>query len=127
MKKLAFTMMVAVLVLTGCSASNSAVEVLDAPTWIQKTQDLSAQIIDVRTAEEYNAGHLANAINIDVESGNFESQISTLDKNATYSLYCHSGRRSAIAAEKMEKAGFGKIVNLQGGMVDLLSAGAQLG
>ena len=125
MKKLLLTALASLLVLSGCSASNSAIQTVDAPTWIQKTQDAGAQIIDVRTAEEFNTGHVANAINIDVESGNFEEGIATLDKAMTYSLYCHSGRRSAIAAGKMADAGFKNIINLNGGFVDLLGAGVQ--
>lgn len=127
MKKIAFTLVATLLVLTGCSSSNSAIENVDAQTWLQKAQNSGVQIIDVRTAEEFNAGHLANAMNIDVESGNFDSGLANLDKNATYALYCHSGRRSAIAASKMADAGFMKIINLKGGLVDLLGAGAQLG
>jgi len=127
MKKVFASTLVALLTLTGCSSSNSAIQTVDAQTWIKKTQEAQSQIIDVRTAQEFNSGHVANAINIDVESGNFESKISSLDKNRTYSLYCHSGRRSNIAAGKMADAGFKSIINLNGGMVDLLGAGAQLG
>lgn len=126
MKKLAFTMIATLLVLTSCSSSSSAIENVDARAWLQKSQNSEAQIIDVRTAEEFNEGHLANAINIDVESGNFDLGLASLDKNASYALYCHSGRRSAIAANKMAEAGFMKIINLKGGLVDLLSAGAKL-
>lgn len=125
MKKLLLIGVASLLVLTGCSSANSAIQTVDAPSWIQKTQDAGAQIIDVRTVDEFNAGHIANAINIDVESGNFEAGIAALDKSATYSLYCHSGRRSAIAASKMADAGFKHVINLNGGFVDLLGAGAQ--
>ena len=127
MKKILLTLVASTFILTGCSSSTSAVETVDATTWIEKAQSTSAQIIDVRTADEYASGHLANAINIDVEGGTFDSQIVSLDKNATYALYCHSGRRSNIAAGKMADAGFKNIINLNGGLTDLLQAGAQLG
>jgi rhodanese-related sulfurtransferase len=74
-------------------------------------------VVDVRTAGEYAAGHIENAINIDVESSDFDSKIANLDKTVEYAVYCHSGRRSAIAAEKMAKAGFEKITNLEGGII----------
>ena len=51
------------------------------------------------------------------------TKISTLDKEASYLLYCRSGRRSAIAADEMAKAGFTDIVD-GGGMADLVAAGA---
>ena len=126
MKKILTATLASLLVLTGCSSS-SAYETVDANTWLQKTADSGAQIIDVRTADEFNSGHIAGAINIDVEGGNFDSAIASLDKNKTYSLYCHSGRRSNIAAGKMADAGFKKLINLNGGILDLLGAGAQLG
>ena len=127
MKKIIMAAIASLLVLSGCSSSNAAIETVDAPTWIQKAQDSGAQIIDVRTAEEFNSGHHSNALNIDVESSSFDKAIAGLDKDATYALYCHSGRRSAIAAGKMADAGFKRIINLNGGLVDLLGAGAQLG
>lgn len=126
MKKLIAIGLTSLLFISGCSSSSSAIETVDAPTWIVQTQDANAQIIDVRTAEEFASGHLARATNINVESGNFEAELASLDKNATYSIYCRSGRRSQIAASKMAEAGFTKIINLNGGLVDLLNAGAQL-
>lgn len=69
-------------------------------------------IIDVRTAEEFEAGHLEGAINIDVESGEFEQLVAGLDLNGEYQLYCRSGRRSAIATEKMQALGFTQVTDL---------------
>ena len=83
----------------------------------------SRVVIDVRTPAEYAAGHIAGAQNIDVEAADFASRISTLDKTAAYLVYCHSGRRSAIAADQMAAAGFTDIVDA-GGMADLVAAGA---
>jgi len=80
-------------------------------------------VIDVRTPTEYAAGHIAGAQNIDVEAADFGSRISTLDKKAAYLVYCHSGRRSGIAADQMAKAGFTDIVD-GGAMADLVAAGA---
>lgn len=69
-------------------------------------------IIDVRTAEEFAQGHLEGAINIDVESGDFEQLVSELDLAGEYQLYCRSGRRSAIAKQRMLELGFTKITDL---------------
>ena len=69
-------------------------------------------VIDVRTAEEFAEGHVQGAKNLDVENGSFEAALAGLDKDASYSLYCRSGRRSAIAVDLMIKAGFTKVSDL---------------
>jgi rhodanese-related sulfurtransferase len=82
--------------------------------------------LDVRTAGEFAEGHLVNALNINVESGNFEAEIANLDKNATYAVYCRSGRRSAVAVDLMKKAGFNNLYNLDGGVIDWSASGLPL-
>jgi phage shock protein E len=84
----------------------------------------SLTVIDVRTPAEYAAGHIAGATNIDVQAADFGSKIAALDKQATYLVYCHSGRRSGIAATQMAAAGFTHIVD-GGAMADLVAAGAK--
>ncbi len=79
-------------------------------------------IIDVRTPDEFAAGHLQGAVNSDVEGGAFSAFIATLDKNATYVVYCRSGRRSAIAANAMAQAGFTDVHDI-GGIADWEAAG----
>jgi phage shock protein E len=83
----------------------------------------SRVVVDVRTPSEYAAGHIAGARNIDVEAGDFAANISSLDKKASYLVYCRSGRRSALAADQMAAAGFTDIVD-GGAMADLVAAGA---
>ena len=80
-------------------------------------------VIDVRTPAEYGAGHIAGAQNINVEAADFGSKIASLDKEGSYLVYCHSGRRSGIAAAQMASAGFTDIVD-GGAMADLIAAGA---
>jgi rhodanese-related sulfurtransferase len=75
-----------------------------------------AQLIDVRQPREFASGHLENAVNMNLYSGDFEKQIMTLDKNKEVYLYCLSGVRSASAAKKLKKMGFVKIYDLQGGL-----------
>lgn len=71
-------------------------------------------LIDVRSPEEFAAGHIEGAINLDYESGTLEAELSTLDKNAVYMVYCHSGRRSALATTLMTEAGFTDVIDLGG-------------
>jgi len=112
--------------LTLSSCSSSSVQAVSPQDWLAKSQQQGVVIVDVRTPGEYAQGHVDGAINIDVEGGAFDQQIAKLDKNATYVVYCHSGRRSGLATDAMAKAGFTNVVNLQGGIADLQSAGASI-
>lgn len=69
-------------------------------------------IIDVRTAEEYQSGHLKGARNIDFFSENFKDQLSGLDKNKKYLVYCRSGNRSGQASHLMKRRGISNVENL---------------
>lgn len=75
------------------------------------------QLVDVRTAEEYQSGHIENAVNIDVQMEDFQKKAAKLDKNRPVLVYCRSGKRSSSAASKLEDMGFTRIVNLDGGML----------
>ena len=123
MKKVIAAVFASALVLNGCS-SNSAVTDLGAADFVAQAQAEGVVIIDVRTAGEFNEGHIANAINIDVESMRFDAEIAALDKDVTYALYCRSGNRSSIAAGNMSDAGFTSILNAQVGFIDLVASGA---
>lgn len=74
----------------------------------------SRVLIDARRADEYAAGHLDSAINIDVTAEDFSQRIDALDKDATYVVYCRSGRRSAEAVARMKEAGFTHVSNAGG-------------
>ena len=115
------------LALTSCAQSTpSSINNVDAQSFLTKISDQSVTVIDVRSAEEYAEGHLANSININVESDLFSEQISNLDKKKEYALYCRSGRRSTIAADKMASVGFKAITNFnQGGFTDLARLGVE--
>lgn len=123
MRKLLGLIAAAVL-LTSCSSAVGVTN-MSAADFLNKSQESGVVVIDVRTAGEYAQGHLANSLNIDVEAGEFETEIAKLDKSVSYAVYCRSGRRSSIAAEKMAKAGFTEIFNLKsGGFSDLAQIGA---
>lgn len=126
MKKKLIAILISVFALTSCSSGgNASITNVDATTFISTITDPNIQVIDVRSIGEYSAGHLQGALNIDVESGGFDAGISNLDKTATYALYCRSGRRSTLAAERMAEAGFTNVINFnQGGFAELAAAGA---
>lgn len=73
---------------------------------------LIAIIIDVRTPEEFAAGHLDGALLIDIKDASFDLKIAALDPNADYIVYCRSGNRSAQAVTRMREAGIVNITDL---------------
>lgn len=75
------------------------------------------QLIDVRTPEEYEEGHIENATLIDFNSEDFKENVQTLDKTRPVYVYCGSGGRSALASELMAELGFNEIYDLQGGFL----------
>lgn len=78
--------------------------------------DKSVQIVDVRTAEEFASGHLENALNYDVKGADFEKNIASLSKDKTVAVYCRSGARSKVAAQKLAEKGY-NVVELDGGIM----------
>lgn len=101
----------------GQSQSNS-VKNLSAADFAGKLKDLSnAQLIDVRTPDEYSKGHLSNSVNIDWRGNDFEKQITGLEKAKPIFVYCLSGGRSTAAANKLQEMGFKEIYQLDGGIM----------
>ena len=115
----------AVLLLAGCSGSTGAsVQHLAPREFATSMQRPGTVVLDVRTPAEYAAGHLPGAVNIDVQAADFASRLQALDKKTAYAVYCHSGRRSAIASAQMTDAGFSQVVDLDGGIQAWQQAGA---
>lgn len=85
-----------------------------------KAKDLIAQsgdslkIIDIRTSEEFISSNIEKTVNIDFY-GNFEEQISKLDRSSKYLIYCRSGNRSGQAIKIFEKLNFKEVYDLEGG------------
>lgn len=114
------------LLLTGCSASASATPKLSIEEFAAKAAEPNIIVLDVRTPGEFAQGRLANAINIDFQSGYFAEEVSKLDKNATYAVYCRSGNRSGEAVKVMEELGFTDMYDMNGGVIDWAAAGKPL-
>jgi rhodanese-related sulfurtransferase len=117
------------IALAGCSSDtaasassdNTQVRVVDA----NEARSLvagGAQVVDVRTSQEYDAGHLSGAVNVDVQAADFPERVGGLDKSATYVLYCRTGGRAGAAADMMLDMGFTDVVNA-GGFDTLAAAG----
>jgi|UniRef100_UPI00404A2739 rhodanese-related sulfurtransferase len=124
MKKV-IAILASVLLLAGCSTSSTAMD-LSVSEFSSKVTEAGIITLDVRTPSEFNEGHIEGASLIDFQSGNFENEIASLDKNQTYAIYCRSGNRSGEAVKVMTEAGFTKIYNLDGGVIDWARAGLPL-
>lgn len=74
-----------------------------------------AQLIDVRTPEEYKGGYIDNAKNIDFNSSDFKAKMAKLDKTKPVLIYCAAGGRSGKTASMLKEMGFKEVYDLQGG------------
>jgi rhodanese-related sulfurtransferase len=88
--------------------------------WSDKQiQTVGSRIIDVRTPDEYEAGHLPNSQLINIrEPQAFMDDISSLDKTQSYFVYCRSGARSAQACQILKQQGIENCYNLLGGILE---------
>ena len=102
---------------TNASAQSDSIKTVDAAQFAEFIKSDSVFLVDVRTAEEYAAGHIANAKNIDVLKSDFKNNASTLPKNKQIAVYCRSGKRSLVAANILAKMGY-KVINLRGGWME---------
>lgn len=111
------------LLLAGCGSKNSNtennnyrhVDMEEATKIMEKEKDY--MILDVRTPEEYEEGHIPHAINIPNETIHTEDIPKLPDKNQLILVYCRSGNRSRQAAGKLSKLGYTNIVEF-GGIID---------
>ncbi|MGJ8684960.1 MAG: rhodanese-like domain-containing protein [Nonlabens sp.] len=78
---------------------------------IQKYLAENAQLLDVRTASEFNGNHIEGSKNIPVQV--IDQKMNSLDKNRPVIVYCAMGGRSSVAANKLKANGF-KVVNAGG-------------
>lgn len=123
---------VAALVLTACGQSASAPALLADGAVVQHVNpegaarwvaDTNVVVLDVRTAGEFDAGHINGAKLVDFRSADFAKQVGELDRKKTYLVHCASGRRSTSALETFQQLGFKSVVHLDGGFNAWKSAG----
>lgn len=125
MKKLGILLLVVVILLAGCSSQEKAKEetvtvnkiTAEEAKTMMESGGKDLVILDVRTMEEFNTGHIQNAVLIpDTEIGAKAPDVLT-DKDQTILVYCRTGRRSAEAAKKLVDLGYINIYDF-GGIVD---------
>ena len=121
MKKI-LTCLLAVLGLTtACGQGNF--ENTDVQGFSELVADTNVVVLDVRTVEEFNEGHIKGAILIDQKQSDFiDKTKSLLPIDKKIAIYCRSGRRSANAASRLADIDY-KCVNLKGGIIAWKDAG----
>ena len=77
-----------------------------------------AQVVDVRTRNEFHIDRIENAVNIDYFSENFTDSISLLNTKKPVFIYCRSGKRSTNSIPMFKKAGFKYVYELEGGFLN---------
>lgn len=102
--------------LLSCAAPGQGKGNLDASAFEKRIADKGVQLLDVRTAGEFQGGHLAQARNFDWTNGDLKAAVPELDKTRPVLLYCASGRRSAAAREYLLEQGFTDVEHLEGGI-----------
>ncbi|WP_231931291.1 MULTISPECIES: rhodanese-like domain-containing protein [Bizionia] len=100
------------------TAQNDAIKVLPVEEYKTQIEKGKIQLVDVRTPDEYNSGHIKNAENIDFFATSFESQFEKFDKEKPLYIYCRSGARSRKASNKLAAMGFTEIYDLKGGYLN---------
>lgn len=78
-------------------------------------KDKKLVVLDVRTPEEFKAGHIKGAINIDIKQPNALVNIDKLDHKAKYIVHCRTNHRSQIAVEHMMQSGFKNVYQMMDG------------
>ena len=104
MKKL-IAILFSIILLTGCGQK------MEQKNEVQKIKDENNYIlVDVRTKEEYDEGHLKDALNIPYDT---IDENTNLDKTKTILVYCRSGKRATTAKQTLENLGY-TVYNLGG-------------
>ena len=120
MKKL-ISILLSALLFTGCASTNNKTNIYRKITMDEAVTMMAQEngyiILDVRRSDEFDAGHIPNAINVPNESIGTAEIPELPDKDQLIMVYCRSGRRSKEASEKLVKLGYTNIVEF-GGILD---------
>ena len=83
-------------------------------------------LVDVRTIEEYESGHIQDAVNFDFYSESFQNDILTLDNSSSIILYCRTQNRSTKTANYLKENGYNEISVIAGGITSWVKNGNDL-
>ena len=91
------------------------IKAMEAAKMLEKNPDM--MVLDIRTPEEFNSGHIPTSMNIDYKAENFELEIKKLDRSKPYLMHCRSGRRSTAALDTFRKHRFDHIIHIDDGIL----------
>ncbi len=124
---LVFMTLTSVSALSGC-VTQSPEKAQYTDTSVQQAKELIDKgdvfILDVRTQEEYNAGHIRNSTLIPVQD--LSKRLNEVPRDRKILVYCRTGGRSTTASEILVNNGFTQIYNMKGGITEWTNAGYEV-
>jgi rhodanese-related sulfurtransferase len=99
----------------GCISQSADLHMISEEELSKELNDTNIVILDVRTLDEYQQGHIVHAKLLDVYDSDFRSEVKQLNKNKTYIVYCASGGRAAKASKIMMQDGIEQVFDLKYG------------
>ena len=116
LRKVGFAILTTIVLLSAaCAQDKEKLSVEEFEMKLNQTPE--GQVVDVRTPEEFKKNHVKGALNVNINSNEFEKQVAALDKTKPVLIYCLSGGRSAKAAAYMREQGFREVYEMDGGMM----------
>lgn len=106
MRKMLYVLFAATILVSCGTNRNKGYDSVDADSFAKFIGNEQVQLIDSRTPEEFNSGHIPGAININIDDENFRAKVNELDKSRPIAVYCRGGRRSKEAADIMVGCGY---------------------
>ena len=114
------------LLVYSCQIFDSSEINVISDTQLIEIQDNDYILVDVRTIEEYESGHIQDAFNFDFYSESFQKEILSLDKSSSIILYCRTQNRSTKTANYLKENGYKEITVLEGGITSWVKNGNDL-
>lgn len=118
MRLIKSTLLAGVFFLASIFEADAQTKLLNAEAFnISFKNSTNAQMLDVRTPDEFGKGHIEGADNINWNDKSFAEKVAKLDKDKPLFVYCLAGGRSAAAVKKLNELGFKEIFDLEGGIL----------
>lgn len=96
----------------------TSIERVNPKEYLNRMDSIKVQLVDIRSVEEFNKGHIENADNINVLDSSFVKQITKYQKDIPVFVYCTAGGKRSIDAARILKENGYNVVNLDGGLIE---------
>lgn len=127
MRRVSAIVLALAIVLTACGGSDQGFGPVGPSAAAAVIDDPSVVVLDIRTPEEVAVGTLPGSVSVvDFYSPGFADHLASLDREATYLVYCRSGNRSSQATALMADLGFTSVYELDGGIVRWAAEGGEV-